>query len=368
MDIGQFFSLVNAHPWAYPVIFLNLAVIFINGWTDGPNAIATCVTTRCIKPRNAVIIAAIGNVLGILLIGLLGSYLAELTEFGSVAKTIASLANFDVSTDASLTNALIAVSAGLLSIVIWSLGSTYFGFPSSESNELVGGVTGGAMALGALAGMNWFSMVGWSAWSKVLIGFFGSLILGFLLGYVLTKLIEVICRKMTRGKTTRFFIKAQIVSAGAMSFVHGIQDGSKFIGIFILLATMLEQGNPVDLTALQAAWWLYVPVAVVMAGGTLMGGYSIIKTLGKDMAVLQKYQAFATDVASVIGLLLATVFGLPVSTGSVKSTSILGCGATRGLKKVHWNVAGEMIGSWVIIFPATALIGFLFTLVFASIF
>ena len=106
------------------------------------------------------IIAAIGNVLGILLIGLLGSYLAELTEFGSVAKTIASLANFDVSTDASLTNALIAVSAGLLSIVIWSLGSTYFGFPSSESNELVGGVTGGAMALGALAGMNWFSMVG----------------------------------------------------------------------------------------------------------------------------------------------------------------------------------------------------------------
>jgi PiT family inorganic phosphate transporter len=86
------------------------------------------------------------------------------------------------------------------------------------------------------------------------------------------------------------------------------------------------------------------------------------------MADLQKYQAFATDIASVIGLLLATFFGLPVSTGSVKSTSILGCGASRGIKKVHWNVAGEMIGSWIVIFPATALIGFVFTLLFASIF
>lgn len=368
MDIGQFFSLVNAHPWAYPVIVLNLAVIFINGWTDGPNAIATCVTTRCIRPYKAVVIAAIGNLVGILLVGLLGTLLANLTDFGSVAKTIASLANFDTSTDTALTNALIAVSAGLLSIVIWSLGSTFFGFPSSESNELVGGITGGAMALGALAGENWFAMVGWSAWIKVLIGFFGSLILGFILGYGLTKLIEVICRKMTRGKTTRFFVKAQIVSAGAMSFVHGVQDGSKFIGVFILLAVMLSQGGTVDVSELQNAWWLYVPVALVMAGGTLMGGYSIIKTLGKDMADLQKYQAFATDIASVIGLLLATFFGLPVSTGSVKSTSILGCGASRGIKKVHWNVAGEMIGSWIVIFPATALIGFVFTLLFASIF
>lgn len=364
MDLGHFFSLVNAHPWAYAVILLNFAVIFINGWTDGPNAIATAVTTRCMKPKNAVLLAAICNVFGILLIGVIGAYL---TDFGSVAKTIASLVNFDTSTESLLTDALIAISIGLLAIVIWSLASTYFGFPSSESNELVGGITGSAMALGALAGKNWFSMVSWSAWIKVLIGFFGSLILGFVLGYALTKIIEVLCQKMTRGKTTRFFEQAQIVSAGAMSFVHGIQDGAKFIGIFILLAAMLS-GSDASNSALQTAWWLYVPVAVVMGGGTLMGGYSIIKTLGRDMANLQKYQAFATDIASVIGLLLATFFGLPVSTGSVKSTSILGCGATRGLKKVHWDVAGKMIGSWVLIFPGTALIGFLFTLLFASIF
>ena len=363
MDIAQFFALVNAHPWAYPVIILNLLVIFINGWTDGPNAIATCVTTRCLTPRKAVIIAAVGNVAAILLLGLLGAWISD---FGSVASTVASLVQFNTATEAGLTDALIALSAGLLAIVAWSLGSTYFGFPSSESNELVGGVTGGAMALGALSGGNWFAMVGWGAWIKVLIGFFGSLILGFVLGYGLTKLIEVICRPLTRKITTRFFTKGQIFSAAAMSFVHGLQDGAKFIGVFILLASMLKNGT--DLSGLQTAWWLLVPVALVMGGGTLMGGYSIIKTLGKEMATLQKYQAFATDIASVIGLLLATFFGLPVSTGSVKSTSILGCGATRGIRKVHWDVAGEMIGSWVVIFPATALIGFLFTLLFATIF
>jgi PiT family inorganic phosphate transporter len=363
MDIGQFFALVNAHPWAYPVIVLNLLVIFINGWTDGPNAIATCVTTRCLKPRTAVLIAAVGNFVAILFLGLIGAWISD---FGSVAKTIASLVQFTTTTEAGLTDALIAISAGLLAIVIWSLGSTYFGFPSSESNELVGGITGGAIALAVLGGQPWYSLVGWSAWIKVLIGFFGSLILGFFLGFVLTKLIEYLCRKMTRGATTRFFTKGQIFSAGAMSFVHGLQDGAKFIGIFILLASMLKGGE--DLSTLQTAWWLLLPVALVMGGGTLMGGYSIIKTLGKDMANLQKYQAFATDIASVIGLLLATFFGLPVSTGSVKSTSILGCGASRGIRKVHWNVAGEMIGSWVVIFPATALIGFLFTLLFATIF
>src|SRR5574344_1672778 len=363
MSINQFFAIVGEHPWAIVALVLNLLVIFINGWTDGPNAIATCVTTRCLKPRTAVLIAAVGNFVAILFLGLIGAWISD---FGSVAKTIASLVQFTTTTEAGLTDALIAISAGLLAIVIWSLGSTYFGFPSSESNELVGGITGGAIALAVLGGQPWYSLVGWSAWIKVLIGFFGSLILGFFLGFVLTKLIEYLCRKMTRGATTRFFTKGQIFSAGAMSFVHGLQEGAKFIGIFILLASMLKGGE--DLSTLQTAWWLLLPVALVMGGGTLMGGYSIIKTLGKDMANLQKYQAFATDIASVIGLLLATFFGLPVSTGSVKSTSILGCGATRGLKKVHWDVAGKMIGSWVLIFPGTALIGFLFTLLFASIF
>lgn len=364
MSIGQFFSLVNAHPLAYLVILLNVAVIFINGWTDGPNAIATCVTTRCLSPKKAVFMAAFFNLLGVLCIGFLASYLSD---FSSVSKTIASLISFNTSSDGALNDALAALSSGLIAIVIWSLGSTYFGFPSSESNELVGGITGAGMALSALAGLNWFSAIAWSSWYKVLYGFFGSLILGFVLGYGLTKLIQVLCRKMRRGPTTRFFSKGQIASAALMSFVHGIQDGAKFIGVFILLASMLASRGG-DVSSLESAWWMYVPTAIIMTAGTLMGGYSIIKTLGSEMAQLEKYQAFATDIASVIGLLLATFLGLPVSTGSVKSTAILGGGAAKSWRKVHWNVAGEMIGSWIIIFPLTALIGFLFTLLLASIF
>jgi PiT family inorganic phosphate transporter len=363
MSIAGFFALASAHPWAYVVIILNLAVVFINGWTDGPNAIATAVTTRCLKPKTAVLLAAVFNFFGVLTIALLATYLSD---FGSVSATIASLVSFQTSSEAGLTDVLIALSAGLSAIVIWSLASTYFGFPSSESNELVGGISGAAMAIAALSGNSWFSAVNWSSWVKVLYGFFGSLILGFLLGYLLTKLIEVICAKMRRGETTRFFTKAQIISASGMSFVHGLQDGAKFIGIFMMLALLLSPES--DAASLSSAWWLNLLVAAVMGGGSLMGGYRIIKTLGSEMAHLEKYQAFATDVAAVIGLLLATFFGLPVSTGSVKSTAILGGGCSRSFRRVHWDVAGKMIGSWVAIFPLTALIGFVLTAILASAF
>jgi PiT family inorganic phosphate transporter len=369
MTISAFFALLNNHPWGYAVVILNCAVIFINGWTDGPNSIATCVTTRCLEPKKAVVLSAFFNLLGVLFIGAIGAFLSD---FGSVSQTIASLVSFSTASEAELTDALIALSSGLVAIVIWSLGSTYFGYPSSESNELVGGITGAAMALAALQGKNWFSVVTWSSWLKVLYGFFGSLILGFALGYGITKLIEVICAKMNRGRTTRFFEKGQIVSAAGMSFVHGVQDGAKFIGVFLLLTVMLysfeNPGSPLDTKAIETAWWMYIPTALIMSGGTLMGGYSIIKTLGSEMAHLEKYQAFATDIASIIGLLLATFFSLPVSTGTVKSTAILGGGCTRSFRRIHWNVAGGMIGSWILIFPLTALIGFLFCLIFASIF
>jgi PiT family inorganic phosphate transporter len=362
MGISDFFRLCNGHPWAYVAIVLNVLVVFINGWTDGPNAIATCVTTRAMKARNAVIMAAICNLLGVLCIGFLAKFL---TDFGDVAQTIANLVKWPESL--SVDKIMVAISSGLFAIVAWSLASTYFGFPSSESNELVGGITGAGIALTALSGStNWFENIGWGAWGKVLYGFFGSLLLGFVLGYGITKLIEVICKNMSRGKTTRFFTKGQIVSGGVMSFVHGLQDGAKFIGIFIMIAAMLDasNGGSADTSALRSVWWMYVPVAIVMMAGTCMGGYNIIKTLGHDMAKLQKYQAFATDIAATIGLLLATFLGIPVSTGTVKSTAILGGGASKSIRKVHWDVAGKMVGSWILIFPLTAIMGFVFVMIF----
>jgi PiT family inorganic phosphate transporter len=226
------------------------------------------------------------------------------------------------------------------------------------------------MAITALSGQaNWFANIGAEPWIKVAIGFFGSLILGFALGYGMTKLIQLICRKMNKGATTRFFNKGQIVTSGIMSFFHGIQDGAKFIGVSMLVVAMLAssqngQAYSANLTSLSGVWWIYLPIAILEFGGTMVGGYNIIKTMGKGMAILKKYQAFATDIAASIGLLLATFFGLPVSTGTVKSTAIMGGGAARSFRRVRWNVAGRMVFWGVIVFPLSALAGFLGVLIF----
>ena len=361
MQLQEFFQLCNAHPWAYVALIINFGVVFVNGWTDGPNSIATAVTTRAMRPRVAVFMCAILNALGVVVIGIFAAYISKIMG-GDVSQTIASLVNWG---SASTDQILCAIACGLLAIVIVSLVCTYFGFPSSQSNCLIGGVTGAGLALMALGKGG---SIGAAPWIKVLIGFAGSLILGFLLGYVFTLLIQLIFRKVTKGKSTRFFNVGQIVTSGLMSFMHGVQDGAKFIGISILICATLKASNGGDyatvLASLSNTWWIYIPVAVFITAGTFMGGYNIIKTMGKGMATLKKYQAFATDIAASIALLLATFFGLPVSTGTVKSTAIMGGGAARSFRRVKWPVAGRMVMWGVIVFPASALVGFILVMIF----
>jgi inorganic phosphate transporter, PiT family len=369
MSVSQFFNLLAAYPWAFLPLILDLAVVFINGWTDGPNSIATLVMTRSLSPRLAVAMSAVLNLLGVMSIGLIATYSSL---FSNVAETIASLVTFDFSSAAAMNDSFIAIGMGLLAVVFFSNLSTKLNLPSSESNELVGGLTGAALGLVCLPSSTMYhnpSAISVDAWIKVLAGFFGSLALGFALGFLLTKLIELLCHRLTRGTTTRFFTKGQIASAGLMSYAHGLQDGSKFIGVYVMIAYMLGtySGETLTISGLVSEWWVYVPVAILMFAGSCMGGFNIIKTLGKDMAKLQKYQAFATDIASFIGLILVTFLGVPVSTGTVKTTAIMGCGASRGLRKVKWNVAGKMVGLWILVFPVTALIGFLMTLAFAAL-
>ena len=361
MTIQDFFTLCNAHPWAYIALIFNLGVVFVNGWTDGPNSIATAVTTRAIRPKAAVIMCAILNVVGVVTIGALSIYLSKFIG-GDVSQTIASLVNWG---EASIDKVLCGIACGLLAIVIVSLLCTYFGFPSSQSNCLIGGITGSGLAL-MILGSN--GTIGHDPWIKVLIGFAGSLILGFILGYGITFLIQLVFKKATRGKSTRFFNVGQVVTSGVMSFFHGVQDGAKFIGIFILIGATLSTSNGGDqasaIISLTGVWWIYVPVAIFIGLGTMMGGYNIIKTMGKGMVSLQKYQAFATDIAASIALLLATLFGLPVSTGTVKSTAIMGGGATKGFKRVKWPVAGKMVMWGVIVFPLSAITAMVLMFIF----
>lgn len=365
MDFGTFINNCCAHPWSFVALILALGVTFINGWTDAPNAIATAVGTRAMTPKQGVILATICNLLGVLFIGFCSSFIG----IGDVAQTVASLVSYNLADTGMIEDALIAVSFALVSIIVWSTGSTLFGLPSSESNELVGGIIGGGMALSALRGSNWFAGVKWAGFGQVMIGFFVSLFVGFVLGWALVKLIEFVCRNMRRGPTTRFFSRGEVVASGFTAFIHGVQDGAKFIGVIILIAAITQGSqDSSSLAGLNGTWWIVLPVGLLMTIGTSCGGYSIIKTMGEGMVKLQKHQGFATDIASTIGLLMATVLGWPVSTGSVKTTAILGAGAARGFKKVKWGKALTMVGSWLAIFPACALIGFIFTAIFAAIF
>ena len=361
MTINDFFTLCNAHPWAYVALIFDFGVVFVNGWTDGPNAIATAVTTRAIRPKPAVIMCALLNVAGALIIGAFSIYLSKVFG-GDVSKTIAGLVNWG---DSSVDRILCGVAMGLLSIVVVSLLCTFLGFPSSQSNCLIGGITGSGLVL-MILGNN--GSIGINPWLKVIIGFVGSLILGFLLGYGITWLIKWTFRKVTRGRATRFFNGGQVAASGLMSFFHGVQDGAKFIGISMLIGAMLASSSGLDyteaLSSLDGVWWIYLPVAILIGLGTLMGGYKIIKTMGKGMANLQKYQAFATDIAASIGLLLATLFGIPVSTGTVKSTAIMGGGAAKSFRRVKWPVAGKLVLWGVIAFPLSAITAMVLTLIF----
>ena len=213
---------------------LTLSVIFVNGWTDAPNAIATCITTRCLSTRKAIIMSAILNFLGVLIMTHINA---------SVASTISNMVDFGSDTH----TALVALSAALFSIVVYSTAASRLGIPTSESHSLIAGLTGAAIAT-----QNGLQGVNFNEWVKVLYGLVASLVLGFVMGYVICRLIAFLFHKMERRKANTFFTYTQIGGAAAMSFMHGAQDGQKFIGVLFLAVAF-----PTDRQALRACSFLY---------------------------------------------------------------------------------------------------------------
>ena len=320
-------------------VLLVLGVIFVNGWTDAPNAIATVVSTRAMKPRAAIIMAAIFNFIGVLVM----TWISD-----SVAATIYNMVDFG----GDAHTALIALCAALFAIVVWAVGAWFFGIPTSESHALIAGVSGAAIALGGAGGINL------SEWIKVVYGLLLSTVLGFVMGYIVVKCVTAICRNMNRRSTDRFFKGGQIAGGAAMAFMHGAQDGQKFIGVF-LLGHMLALGNYGSSDSeFMIPIWLMVLCSVVMGVGTSIGGYRIIKSVGMDMVKLERYQGFSADVAAAGCLLLASVGGIPVSTTHTKTTAIMGVGAARRLSMVNWGIVKEMMSAWILTFPGCGLIGF----------
>jgi PiT family inorganic phosphate transporter len=208
----------------------------------------------------------------------------------------------------------------------------------------------------------------WDAIRKVLMGLFISSAAGFALGYLAAKLLEAVCRRMSRRRTEGFFSTGQLASAALMAFAHGAQDGQKLMGVFCLTLTVggiCSRGS--DGTMAIPAWVMLV-CSLLMAFGTSVGGFRIIKSLGIDMVRLEKYQGFAAEIAASGSLIVSTYFGIPLSTTNTKATAMLGAGATRGYRRINWSIARDMLLAWVLTIPACLILGYvsaeLFRLVF----
>ena len=339
ITLSEFLNQLISNPVFAVTVALTLGVILVNGWTDAPNAIATCVSTRSMAPRMAIAMAALFNFLGVLVMSKLNA---------TVAETIYNMVDFGGETG----DATLALCAALLAIVIWAVAAWRFGIPTSESHSLIAGLSGAAIALqGGLAGIHG------GEWVKVLYGLVLSTVLGFGLGYGIVKLVEAICWRMNRRKTQGFFKGAQIASAAGMAFMHGAQDGQKFMGVFLLGCFLAKgQGN---VSSFAIPLWLMVLCSVVMALGTSIGGMRIIKAVGMDMVKLEKYQGFSADLAGGLCLLISSLTGLPVSTTHTKTTAIMGVGAAKRLSSVNWSLAKDMVWTWVLTFPGCGVIGYL---------
>lgn len=349
MDLSfqYFWAQLTQNPLLLLSVILTLGVILVNGWTDAPNAIATCVVTRCMSARAAILMAAVFNYLGVFLMTKINA---------TVAETITKMVDFGTNSH----EAIVALSAAMFAIVTWATLAWVFGIPTSESHALIAGLTGSAIALhGSLAGVNG------GEWVKVLYGIVISVVLGFGLGWLVCKIVTKIFYHAQRQKTEPVFKFAQIFGAACMSFMHGAQDGQKFMGV-ILLCVFLSNGQTPE--AVVPPEWLMLICSLVMGLGTAIGGKKIIKSVGMDMVKLEKYQGFSADIAASLSLLFCSVFSLPVSTTHAKTTSIMGVGAVKRLKAINFSVVKEMGLTWILTFPGCGLIGFLMTKLFIWLF
>lgn len=344
----DFLQQLLSNPALFVIALLTLGVILVNGWTDAPNAIATCISTRSIGPKNAILMATFFNFLGVLVMTLVNA---------TVAQTIYKMVDFGGNTHDSL----VALCAALFAIVLWATAAWIFGIPTSESHALIAGISGAAIALqGGLSGING------SEWIKVVYGLFMSTIMGFGLGFVVVRIIEAIFRKIDKRKTKPFFVNAQIAGGAAMAFMHGAQDGQKFMGVF-MLGIFLANGES-NVTSFTIPIWLMVLCSLVMALGTSIGGYRIIKTVGMGMVKLEAYQGFASDLTGAVSLLISSVLGIPVSTTHTKTTAIMGVGAAKRLSNVNWSIVKDMVAAWILTFPGCGLVGYLMVQIFIRIF
>lgn len=354
------------------LVLVALIFEFINGFHDTANSIATVVATKVLSPAQAVMLAAGMN--------LLGALAGE-----AVAKTISS----------GLVDAgVVTITSGVLmcalsAAIVWNLVTWWWGLPSSSSHALIGGLCGSAVAA---AGGNFGALIwaqsaeplykGGGLLYKVVVPMIVSPVAGFILGVFIMGVLYASIAGMARsggwlGRAARprwvnaFFGKAQLVSAAYMGYAHGLNDAQKTMGIIALALVGAQTAGTLDdlpsfLSFLHPsadadggiATWIKVTCALVMASGTAMGGWRIIKTLGHKMVKLHPIHGFAAETASATILSTAAMLGMPVSTTHSISTAIMGVGYAKRANALRWNVVERIIWAWVFTIPVTAVLAY----------
>lgn len=321
---------------SYLVVEITLVIVvatallfdFTNGFHDTANAIATVVATKAIKPKTAVIFAAVLNFLGALV-------------STSVAATVAT----GIVSTGAIT--LEVVLAGLVGAVIWNLITWRFGIPSSSSHALVGGVAGSAVALAGTDVVKWSGLI-----DKVAIPSLIAPVIGIVGAGLLMLLIARLIRNKPEDKTNKYFKRLQILSGGFVAFTHGTNDSQKTMGV-IALALLIVYPQE----AFSIPLWVIISAGLAMAAGTYIGGWRIIHTLGHKITKLESPQGFAAEAATATTLGLTAHFGFPVSTTHTITGAILGAGAVTQPSLVNWRILKRILIAWLITIPCAGAMG-----------
>ncbi len=312
----------------YTTIAVALIFNFLNGFHDASNAIATIVSTRVLKPHQAVIWSAGFNFLAFFVFGL---NVANMVGTGIVLPEII---------DTPL------IFSALVGTIIWNIITWYYGIPSSSSHALIGGLVGAALMK---AGPHFLEYTGLF---KVIIAIVLSPLLGMCLGLALMYIVARLFYDRPPYQMDRYFRGFQLLSSALLSLGHGGNDAQKSMGIIALL---LFSAHLLD-GQFYVPFWVVIVCYLTIALGTLFGGYRIVRTMGMKITKLKPVGGGCAETASALTLFLATVLGIPVSTTHIVAGSIVGVGSLRRFSAVRWGVARQIVWAWVLTLPATAFV------------
>jgi inorganic phosphate transporter, PiT family len=319
---------VNPFHLLLAVIILTLAFEFSNGWHDAANSIATVVSTRVLTPLRAVVWAAFWN------------FVAAFVFGTAVAKTIGKgLVHIEMVDQKVLL-------AGLLGAIGWNLITLILGLPTSSSHALMGGYGGAAVAKAGFVAL----IPG--GWTKPVAFIFLSPIIGMLIGMIVTVATSWIVRKQRPLRVDRWFRRLQLLSAAGYSLGHGTNDAQKGMGI--ITTALVAAGL---MKTYDVPYWVIICCHLAMGGGTMAGGWRIIRTMGQRITKLTPFGGFAAETAGALTLVATAHFGIPVSTTHTITGAIVGVGASRRLTAVRWGVTRRIVLAWVLTIPGAALLG-----------